>query len=96
MGMPDNIKKMVADGADLESIYQPYKNRMASILELNPESINMNDATLRSAIGPDKEMPLYEFERALRKDSRWQYTNNARTKASEISARIRRDFGFEA
>jgi hypothetical protein len=96
MGMPDNIKKMVADGADLETIYQPYKNRMASILELNPESINMNDTTLRSAIGPDKEMPLYEFEKALRKDSRWQYTNNARTKASEISARIRRDFGFEA
>jgi hypothetical protein len=96
MGMPDSIKKMVADGADLETIYQPYKTRMASILELNPEAININDTTLRSAIGPDKEMPLYEFEKALRKDSRWQYTNSARTKASEISARIRRDFGFEA
>jgi hypothetical protein len=96
MGMPDNVKKMVADGADLETIYQPYKSRMAAILELNPESINMNDATLRSAIGPDKEMPLYEFERALRKDSRWQYTDSARSKASEVAARIRRDFGFEA
>ena len=96
MGMPDNVKKMVADGADLETIYQPYKSRMAAILELNPESININDATLRSAIGPDKEMPLYEFERALRKDSRWQYTDSARSKASEVAARIRRDFGFEA
>jgi hypothetical protein len=96
MGMPDTIKKMVADGTDLETIYQPYKNRMASILELNPESININDATLRAAIGPDKEMPLYEFEKALRKDSRWQYTNNARDKVSQISQRIRQDFGFEA
>jgi hypothetical protein len=69
---------------------------MASILEINPESININDATLRSAIGPDKEMPLYEFERALRKDSRWQYTDNARQKVSEVASRIRRDFGFEA
>ena len=69
---------------------------MASILELNPESININDATLRAAIGPDKEMPLYEFEKALRKDSRWQYTNNARDKVSQISQRIRQDFGFEA
>jgi hypothetical protein len=69
---------------------------MATILELTPESININDATLRSAIGPDKEMPLYEFERALRKDSRWQYTDNARESVSKISARIRRDFGFEA
>ena len=96
MGMPDSIKKMVADGADLETIYQPYKTRMATILELNPESININDATLRSAIGPDKEMPLYEFEKALRKDSRWQYTDNARESISKISARIRQDFGFEA
>jgi hypothetical protein len=96
MGMPDSIKQMVAEGTDLDTIYQPYKTRMAAILELNPESININDATLRSAIGPDKEMPLYEFEKALRKDSRWQYTNNARNKVSEISARIRRDFGFEA
>jgi hypothetical protein len=96
MGMPDSIKQMVAEGTDLETIYQPYRTRMASILELNPEAININDATLRSAIGPDKEMPLYEFEKALRKDSRWQYTNNARDKISEISARIRRDFGFEA
>lgn len=96
MGMPDSIKQMVAEGTDLETIYQPYRTRMASILELNPESIDINDGTLRSAIGPDKEMPLYEFEKALRKDSRWQYTNNARDKISEISARIRRDFGFEA
>ena len=96
MGMPDSIKKMVADGADLETIYQPYKTRMAAILELNPESININDATLRAAIGPDKEMPLYEFERSLRKDSRWQYTDNARESISKISQRIRQDFGFEA
>ena len=96
MGMPDNVKEMVASGVDLETIYQPYKNRMAAILEINPETISVNDSTLRSAIGPDKEMPLYEFEKALRKDSRWQYTDNARQKASEISARIRRDFGFEA
>lgn len=96
MGMPDSIKKMVADGADLETIYQPYKTRMAAILELNPESININDATLRAAIGPDKEMPLYEFEKSLRKDSRWQYTDNARKSISKISQRIRQDFGFEA
>jgi hypothetical protein len=96
MGMPDSIKKMVAEGTDLDTIYQPYKTRMAAILELNPQTININDATLRSAIGPDKEMPLYEFEKALRKDSRWQYTDNARESISKISQRIRQDFGFEA
>ena len=95
MGMPDSIKEMVASGVDLETIYQPYKNRMAAILEVNPETININDATLRSAIGPDKEMPLYEFEKALRKDSRWQYTNNAKQEVSNVALRVLKDFGLQ-
>ncbi len=95
MGMPDSIKEMVASGVDLETIYQPYKNRMAAILEVNPETININDSTLRSAIGPDKEMPLYEFEKALRKDSRWQYTNNAKNEVSNIALRVLKDFGLQ-
>jgi hypothetical protein len=94
MGMPDSIKKMVADGDNLETIYQPYKTRMASILELSPESININDPALRSAIGPDKEMPIYEFERALRRDTRWQYTDKARQEVSDLGLSILKDFGF--
>jgi hypothetical protein len=95
MGMPDSIKQMVAEGTDLDTIYQPYKTRMAAILELNPQAININDATLRSAIGPDKEMPLYEFEKALRKDSRWQYTNNAKQEVSNVALRVLKDFGLQ-
>ncbi len=95
MGMPDSIKEMVASGVDLETVYQPYKNRMAAILELNPETIDINDPTLRSAIGQDKEMPLYQFEKALRKDSRWQYTNNAKKEVSDIALRVLKDFGLQ-
>lgn len=95
MGMPDSIKEMVASGVDLETVYQPYKTRMAAILELNPETIDINDPTLRSAIGQDKEMPLYQFEKALRKDSRWQYTNNAKKEVSNIALRVLKDFGLQ-
>jgi len=95
MGMPDSIKEMVASGVDLETVYQPYKNRMAAILELNPEAIDINDPTLRAAIGQDKEMPLYQFEKALRKDSRWQYTNNAKKEVSDIALRVLKDFGLQ-
>lgn len=94
-GMPDNIKKMLADGTDLETIYAPYKQTMASILELNPANINLDDSVLRSAIGPDKEMPLYEFKKMLKKDSRWQYTNNARAEVSDKVLRVLQDFGFQ-
>ena len=94
-GMPDNIKKMLADGTDLETIYSPYKQTMASLLEINPVDISLDDSTLRSAIGPDKEMPLYEFRKALKKDARWQYTNNARTEVSDKVLKVLQDFGFQ-
>ena len=67
---------------------------MASLLEVNPDSISLNDSLLRSAIQGDKEMPLYDFQRQIRKDNRWQYTNNARAEASDVAKTVLRDFGF--
>jgi hypothetical protein len=46
------------------------------------------------AIGPDKEMSLYDFQRSLRKDPRWQYTDQARQSVSEAALGVLRDFGF--
>jgi hypothetical protein len=68
---------------------------MASVLEVNPETINLNDKTLRSAIGPEKEMTLYDWERSLRKDPRWQYTNNARQEVSGIGLNVLQQLGFQ-
>jgi hypothetical protein len=94
LGYPDSIKQLIAQGTDLETIYSPYRNRMASILEMDPEAIDLNDPTLRMAIGPDKEMTLYDFQRQLRKDNRWQYTNNARSEAADVTTTVLKNFGF--
>jgi len=96
LGMPDKVVKLLGQGVDLDAIYSPYRNLMASILELNPESIDLKDPTLRSAIGPDKEMPIYDFEKALRKDYRWQYTDNAKRDVSNVALKVLQDFGFQA
>jgi hypothetical protein len=96
LGMPDKVTKLLDQGIDLDTIYSPYKNLMASILELNPESIDLRDPTLRSAIGPDKEIPIYDFEKALRKDYRWQYTDNAKRDVSNVALKVLQDFGFQA
>lgn len=69
---------------------------MARVLEVPDAAIKLNDPTLRSAIGPDKEMSIYDFEKSLRKDSRWQYTNNAREEVSNAALKVLRDFGFQA
>ena len=94
IGMPDKIVKLLDQGLNLDAIYSPYKNIMASTLEINPETITMNDPTLRSAITGQTEVPLYDFERQLRKDTRWQYTNQAKGEVANATQQILKDFGF--
>ena len=93
-GMPDNVKKMLAEGTDLATVYSPYKTQMAAILEINPNDIRLTDPSLTAAIGPNGEMPIYEYQRALRKDPRWQYTNNARDTVAKGLTTVLKDFGF--
>jgi hypothetical protein len=95
IGMPQNIAALLDNGVDLDAVYSPYKNVMASVLEINPESITLNDPLLRSAITGEKELPIYEFQRQLRKDSRWQYTNQAKEEVSDVALKVLRDFGFQ-
>ena len=94
LGRPDNIKKLLAEGTDLNTIYSPYKKTMAALLELDPESIDLDDTTLQTAI-TDRELPIYEFRKILKKDPRWQYTNNAREEVSNKVLRVLQDFGFQ-
>ena len=94
IGLPDKINKLLDQGLDLDAVYAPYRNTMASLLEVNPDSISLSDPLLRSAIQGDKEMPIYDFQRQIRKDNRWQYTNNARSEASDVARTVLRDFGF--
>lgn len=94
IGMPEKVVKLLDQGIDLQTIYTPYKNLMASTLEINPATITMNDPTLRSAITSDAEVPLYQFERQLRKDNRWQYTNQAKSEVGDATQQILKDFGF--
>jgi hypothetical protein len=94
IGLPDKVGKLLDEGIDLNAVYSPYKNLMAKVLEIDAGSIKLDDPTLRAAIGPDKEMPIYEFERALRKDPRWQYTDTARQEVSDVALGVLQDFGF--
>ena len=95
LGLPDKVANLLDQGLDLKDIYDPYKKVMASVLEVAPDSISLDDKTLRMAIGPEKEMSIYDFQRQLRKDARWQYTNNAREEASDSVLKVLRDFGFQ-
>lgn len=95
VSQPKAIADLLNAGTDLATIYQPYKSAMAQILELNPNDIQLTDPALAKAISGDKTMTSYEFQRELRKDNRWQYTNNAREEVSDIALKVLKDFGFQ-
>lgn len=95
LGLPDKVGGLLDQGVDLDTIYSPYRRQMASLLEVDEDTISLDDPLLRSAIGPDKEQTLYDYKKMIRKDPRWQYTDNAREEVSDIALQVLRDFGFQ-
>ena len=97
--VPDNVAKLMDQGVSLDAIYAPYKNTFASTLELNPNDVTLNDLAKFGIIGQpsaDKQTPqnLYDFQRALRKDERWQYTQEANQEVASGVQKVLKDFGF--
>jgi len=94
LGMPDSVKKLIDAGNDLSVILSPYKRAMATSLGVNENTIDMNDPALRMAIGPEKELSIYDFKKAIRADNRWKYSEEANNEVTDMINQVKRDFGF--
>lgn len=87
-------------GMDIADIAAPYKQTMASLLEVDDQTLRFDDPLLSGAlqsVGPDgkpRVMPLYEFQNMVRKDSRWQTTDNAYQTYAGVAQNLLRTFGF--
>lgn len=95
----DNVAKLMDQGVSLDAIYGTYKNAYADTLELDPNSVTLNDLARSGIIGQqgaNSQAPqnLYDFTRQLRKDDRWQYTQKAKQEVSSAAQRVLQDFGF--
>ncbi len=91
----------IDNGEDIYDISAPYRQTMATLLELpDAEAIDFNDPVLKrglQGLGPDgkpTQMPLYQFEQEVRKDPRWQKTNNAYEAYNRLGDRILSMFGL--
>jgi hypothetical protein len=90
----------IEQGFDPSEIAAPYKSKMAALLEIDEEQIDLNDSLLQRAMqgvgadGKPKVTPLYEFDREIRNDQRWQYTNNAKETYSGMADQLLKMFGF--
>ena len=87
-------------GEDIADIAAPYRQTMANLLEVQDQDITLTDNTLRSALqgvgadGKPAVVPIYEFEKQVRKDPRWQYTNNAQSDYSRAAYDVLNMFGL--
>lgn len=89
-------------GRTVAEIADPYRSKMADLLELNPNDIGLSDTMIQNALtakdaqGNPAAQTLSDFANTVRKDSRWQYTNNAKSQVAETTTQLLRSFGLTA
>lgn len=89
----------ILDGESVDSLGSGYKSSIATILEIDPDSIDWTEPALRKALqytenGKPAVMPNWMFEQQLRQDPRWQFTNNARDSIYNAIYQVRSDMGL--
>jgi len=92
--------EMVATGRNLDYYATPYIEALQTTLELSDAEANMQNSLVKKALegyqdekGQWKQQSLWEFEKDLRKDSRWRTTQNANDEGNKMLNNILRRFG---
>lgn len=94
-----NLSDVISEDVSLAELSSNYKYNMAQVLELSPDTIDVLDPTIQTALknnGNKGAMNLTDFDRMLRNDPRWGKTKNAREEASKYAYEVLRDFGLMA
>lgn len=95
-GLADRINK----GSNVAQIASPYIQSKARILEIDPDTIDLDDMDIQQAIGFKDEKgaystkPLWQYETDLRRKPEWQYTKNAKDSYDTLMLKVLRDFGL--
>lgn len=93
-GQPQYVRDLLNQGYDLADVYAPYRDAMSKALEISPDQIELSDPTLRMGISDKGDINLYDYQKILRNDTRWQYTKQARDEVANATRKILQDFGF--
>lgn len=94
--------EQIAAGQSVREIADPYMTRMAELLEMNPNDVDLYSDMIQKALkqrspdGKPAAMDLYTFEKQVRADKRWQYTSNARKEVADVTSDLLRSFGVLA
>jgi hypothetical protein len=87
-----NLASFIDQGLTVKDIASQYINKMANVLEINPETIKLDNRYIQTALST---LPNFgDFNKILRNSPQWEYTNNAREEAAGYANKILQDFGL--
>lgn len=103
--MYPSLSGQLDTGLTVKQIADPYVTTMSNLLEIAPDTISLQDPTIKKALqgsvidqGQGKATvsttPIWQFENQLREDPRWSQTQNAHDTINSALATIGRDWGF--
>lgn len=89
-------------GMTVRQVAAPYLQSYSDILEVSPDAVKITDPAVQKALQgsppkpnqPPSMQTLYDFEKGLRQDSRWQYTKNAHKAVTDAGQSVLRDMGL--
>lgn len=91
----------IDQGMTLSQIADPYMATYAKTLEVPQSSVSLQDPAIRRALsitdtktGTQVSQPLWQFEQTLKKDPRYDYTDQAKTDAYSTLSQVGKDWGF--
>ena len=89
-----NLAPFIDQGLTVKDIASQYINKMANVLEISPDGIDLNHRYIQEVLGADKLPSLGEFTVKLRNTPMWQKTSGAIEEAASYAKKILSDFGL--
>jgi len=93
-------EEQIRAGTDPDSIISPYRNKVSTLLEIPEDQLSWDDPLMQKAMqgvgedGKPKVVPLWQYERDIRNDPRWQKTDNAYETYARVGNDLLRMFGL--
>ena len=97
---PAYADQILTKGMTVKQLAAPKIGSMSKILEIDPTDITLDDPLIRKALsskdvnGQPTTVSQYDFENQLRKDPRWQYTQNAHQTISAAGMDFAKNMGL--
>lgn len=93
-------KDEINSGKNVKDIASPYVQAMATTLGIPADQIELSDPNIQNAIstvgadGKPTYKSLFDFKKDLRKDARWQNTDEAQKEYSDTALSVLKTFGI--